>query len=374
MAIVKFSTPITGLRGTIGGLIFSANKSGPHVKPWTRSANPRTSPQTIQRAHLATMPGLWTALTGVQQTAWDTFAALAAQDLENPLGETYSASGYNWFCKCNIRLIRMGITPITTTPTQARPAAPSVTDFRVCKAGSESDLATGGTPSAFSEDPANPASKAFDGLIGATDRYISAFGDTTGWIQYVMTAAKNIKKYMVYIFDDTDARRIKSWTFDVFEGGGWTPLHTITNFAPTAPGWYTFYCPNTFTETTYRLDLTANNGNPNVWQLYELDFFEGDLESSVIIYDEDEYADSPDYDLVLRISLGRNTGMQVQYPGFYEIVLNDYPGRWYQEFQNELTAIFGTIETNRSWFSRLYRQTTEGIRSAAQANRTETIS
>ena len=86
MAIALIGAPLAGVRGTLGGITFSANKGGPYIKLWAKPPNPRTSRQTIERGFLGRMPELWRALTGVQQTAWDTFAALGAQDLTNSLG------------------------------------------------------------------------------------------------------------------------------------------------------------------------------------------------------------------------------------------------------------------------------------------------
>ncbi len=131
MAIIKVQAPVAGIRGTVGGITYSANKSGPYAKAWSRGSNPRTDFQTAQRRSLSTIPALWKALSGVQQTAWDTFAALPAQDRLNPLGETFSASGYNWFTICNTRLINMGRSTIAATPVIARPASPTVTSLQL---------------------------------------------------------------------------------------------------------------------------------------------------------------------------------------------------------------------------------------------------
>ena len=129
MAIVKFGPTVAGIRGTIAGITFSANKASPYAKAWAKGANPTTALQTDQRSRLGSLPNAWRALTGVQQAAWDTFAALPAQDLLNSLGETYSISGFGWYVKVNARLLAMGRAVRTPVPTQARPAAPAITDI-----------------------------------------------------------------------------------------------------------------------------------------------------------------------------------------------------------------------------------------------------
>ncbi len=373
MAIVKVGAPLAGIRGTLGGIVYSKNKAGPYAKQWSRPSNPRTPKQTVERGYLARMPALWTALTALQRAVWDWFAALAAQKLFNSLGEEYYISGYGWFCKCNIRLLRVGRATRAGVPTQARPAAPTIDDFRICAAGAESDLATGGVASASSFSIGFPASKAFDDSVLIADRWTTVAGATTGWLQYVMSAAHIIKRYRLYIHDHGATANPKSWTFEVKNNGGWNVIHTVTNFAPTAQGWDDFYCPNTIPTDTYRIDITLNNGNLNTLYLVEMEYYAADVGASVICYPEDEFDDAPDYDLILHVSQGQTIGKSVQYPGYYETLAIQDPGRWFALFQDELEAIFGTIQMERSWFAHLYRQTREGLRSAAQAANTVTI-
>jgi hypothetical protein len=47
MAIVSFGAPITGMRGSIGGITYSGNKSGAYAKIWAKSANVRTPKQSV---------------------------------------------------------------------------------------------------------------------------------------------------------------------------------------------------------------------------------------------------------------------------------------------------------------------------------------
>ena len=131
MAIAKFGVLVVGVRGTVGGAKFSANKSGPYISQWSRSANPRTPFQTAQRASIATMPPLWRALTDVERTAWAVFAALPAQERFNSLGESFFASGFNWFTIINVRLLNMGRASRIAPPVQAVPAAPPLTALQL---------------------------------------------------------------------------------------------------------------------------------------------------------------------------------------------------------------------------------------------------
>lgn len=127
MAILKLGATIVGIRGTIGGLVFSANQAGPYARIWQMPSNPRTELQTQSRSFLSQQASGWRALTSSQRADWDTFAALPAQALTNPLGETYYISGFGWYVKTNARLLQMDRTPNTTYPTSTRPSAPTVT-------------------------------------------------------------------------------------------------------------------------------------------------------------------------------------------------------------------------------------------------------
>lgn len=125
MAIIKLGVLVVGVRGTIGGALYSANKAGPYVRAWSKGANPRTVRQQEQRAHYSAMPGLWAALTDTQRDDWDDWAALPAQELFNSLGEAYSPSGFQWFQIINLRLLNADRSTRTTEPTDLQPAAPT---------------------------------------------------------------------------------------------------------------------------------------------------------------------------------------------------------------------------------------------------------
>ncbi len=125
MAKLAFAAPVSGLRGKVGGVIYSANKAGPYLKPWGRSSNPQAVAQVAQRNALATLAKDWSSITPAQRTAWDTYAALPAQDFTDSLGATYSASGFNWYIKINCQLLSVGDVATPTAPVLVRPTAPT---------------------------------------------------------------------------------------------------------------------------------------------------------------------------------------------------------------------------------------------------------
>ena len=127
MAIVKFGGGVSGIRGTIAGNTFSANKSGAFAKNWSRGPNPRTTSQTSNRIALAKLAADWAAVPSTDKADWDTFASLPAQELTNALGDPYFISGFLWFIKCNKWLASAGYSPVTVFPTSTYPTAPVLT-------------------------------------------------------------------------------------------------------------------------------------------------------------------------------------------------------------------------------------------------------
>ncbi len=139
MAIIKFGSVITGMRGSIGGTTFSANGSGDYAKAWRAGPNPRSELQSAQRATLGGLGASWLSLTSAQRTAWDTYAALPAQKLTNSLGVDYYASGWNWFVKNQLQQLQRTSTPTVTAPVGARPTAPTISALVVDETGGASD-------------------------------------------------------------------------------------------------------------------------------------------------------------------------------------------------------------------------------------------
>ncbi len=129
MAVIKLAAPVAGIRGTVGGLTYSANKAGPFVRAWSKGANPRTTFQSTQRTQMASIPALWRLLSPAEKALWKTFAALPAQERTNSLGEAFFISGFTWFTLINIRLLNIGRVTRTAPPVQARPSAPTVSSL-----------------------------------------------------------------------------------------------------------------------------------------------------------------------------------------------------------------------------------------------------
>lgn len=124
MAILKFIPPFDGIRGTSGSSTFTAGTSGPYLKRWRMPAHRARPLQTYSRAILSGFAALWRDLADAQRDAWDTYAADPAQEKFNSLGQSYYASGFNWFCQINRQLITAARAQTEDPPTLGVPAAP----------------------------------------------------------------------------------------------------------------------------------------------------------------------------------------------------------------------------------------------------------
>jgi len=363
MAKTKIAPPLAGICGTVGGLTFSANGSGTYVKLWAPPSNPRTSPQTVERSYLAQMSNLWRGLTSGQRTAWDTFAALPAQELTDSLGQAYYISGWLWFVKCNIRLLRVGRATRSAAPVIARPAAPTITSARVTLAGSDPTIFTGGTPLASTTQPGQPASNGFDNNVATWWEALNP--NTFGTLNYNLASPVSITRYRLYFPSIAAGTNLpKNGVIQGEIPGGWTVVDSQADWLPASIGWSDFIIPPTTAFLHYRANIFGNQGHPTQLAVYEFQAFEGLFDSSFIEYPSGEFS-TGSWDLILHISMVNSTAKAVQYPGYYEILATQTPGDALTLFQPQLEQVFGTIMPNRRWFMRLFRQTTEGLRSAA---------
>lgn len=316
------------------------------------------------------MSSLWNSLTSVQRAAWDTFAALGAQALTNSLGETYYASGWNWFCKTNVRLLRVGRSTISATPTIARPSAPAYSHLCVTLPGTDTNVGLGGTPWADSQEALHVAA---DGIDDDTATYWQALSPaTTGLFLNTLATSKAVRMFRIYI-PTIAANNYNPKSFQLKAKVGADPTQTIatfTNWIPTATGWHRFCVNNDVVYDKYYLNITANGGHATELRLYEWELYEGQIDNSNITYTPAAF-EYP-YDLILHIAMANSQSKIVQYPGYYEILATQSPGYQNTSIQTNLPESFGTLSQGRRWFSRLYRQTSEGIRSAPATDAADT--
>ncbi len=370
MAITKIGPPLSGIRGTIGGITYSENRTSTYARAWAPPSNPKTPKQSTQRSNIGAMPALWNLLTSPQQDAWRTFADLPAQELTNPLGETYFASGYNWFVKCNTRLMRVGRTTITAVPTQARPTGPTNNGITVTPNGTDSLLDPSGPLFVSTFTPGFPGSNAIDGNPATWWQTLAP--NTTGWIQPNFPADHSVKHIALTGESTLLTAAPGDFQFQIFIAAAWQTLFSVTGESWSTVGPHHYYFPNPENDNQYRLFVTANQGHATLLALAEIEMFEGDTGTSVIYFPQDEFTDSPNYDLILHIAQGPTPGLANAFAGFYETLAIIDPGRWFALFQDQLSSIFGNPQPNRTWFAELHRQTQEGIRSQPTTARAQT--
>jgi hypothetical protein len=113
MARVTYGESITEYAGSIGGVTFLRNASGPIAK---LRSNPPVNPspdQSTYQTNLAILVAFWPTLSQPNKILWHNFAA--ANKHTTPWGIEKTLSGYQWFLVCNlIRII--GYTPPLSSP------------------------------------------------------------------------------------------------------------------------------------------------------------------------------------------------------------------------------------------------------------------
>lgn len=142
MARISLGPTVTGLRGTIGGITFSANSTSAYAKRRAQPPKSRTVYQQDQRGPWSAQAAAWAALSSSQRTAWTSFAAAPAQQLTDPFGNPYLASAWNWFTTINVRLTRAGLATRTDPPSQSRPGAPPLSSLTVDASSPTSSILT----------------------------------------------------------------------------------------------------------------------------------------------------------------------------------------------------------------------------------------
>jgi len=109
VAIIKLGALVAGIRGTVGGVIYTAGKSGPYARAWAKGANSRRQGQQLTRGRFSALGTAWQGLTASQRSGWDTLAAADPEPTYNSLGELESLSGWQYFLRVNARRLKLGL-------------------------------------------------------------------------------------------------------------------------------------------------------------------------------------------------------------------------------------------------------------------------
>lgn len=93
----KIQFTIGEISGRVGGLVFSRNAAGNYIKPFRKNTNPRTLPQTRERAKLSDLVTSWASITESQRAAWRS-TEVTVYDV---WGTARTLSGRNLFLSLN---------------------------------------------------------------------------------------------------------------------------------------------------------------------------------------------------------------------------------------------------------------------------------
>lgn len=110
------STLIAQGSGSIGGVTWSHNAGGQYLRARVIPTNPGTMRQNAARTAFATLVNAWSSDLSVgERDGWTHYADNVP--MTNRLGEQFSASGLNWYVKCNVpRLVALA-DRVDTAPT-----------------------------------------------------------------------------------------------------------------------------------------------------------------------------------------------------------------------------------------------------------------
>lgn len=115
MGIIKYTSPAAEISGSIGGVTYFRSHDTKCCRLWRAPANKRTEQQRFRRNWLARFSGEWfNTLTQAQRDAWDTYAPTVT--FTDPLGQTYTITGFNMFLRTQLLLIPHAIGINFTAP------------------------------------------------------------------------------------------------------------------------------------------------------------------------------------------------------------------------------------------------------------------
>lgn len=116
MALCKFGGGVTDIRGSIGGTVFSRNRSGNYMRARTTPVNPSSQRQSTMRAIIASLAQAWgNVLTSAQRDAWEVYAN--AITFTNKLGEQIKLTGFNHYIRSNSFIEQNGNVRVDDGPT-----------------------------------------------------------------------------------------------------------------------------------------------------------------------------------------------------------------------------------------------------------------
>lgn len=106
MAQILLGGAVADIRGSIGGITYSRNRSGAYARNKTTPINAGSDKQSAVRANFASVAALFQTLKSSEAEAWTQYAALVPQF--NSFGQEYIPSGKQMFMVANLNRSLVG--------------------------------------------------------------------------------------------------------------------------------------------------------------------------------------------------------------------------------------------------------------------------
>jgi hypothetical protein len=114
MALIKFSSAIGAISGSIGGVTYARNAGGAYMRERVVPVNPASVFQTELRGYLAQLTALWVTLTQAQRDGWAAYSENVL--LPNPLGDQREIGALAHYVRSNVPRLQSGNPRVDTAP------------------------------------------------------------------------------------------------------------------------------------------------------------------------------------------------------------------------------------------------------------------
>lgn len=125
MARIQLGGTATGIRGTIGGVIYSENAAGLYARAWSQGPKRQSSVQQWYRAIFSQGQSIWSALSDAERLNWKTFAAAPTELDYDPWGVQFFLHSNQWYLRAQSRRVYAGLPVDVTCPSAPAPAVPA---------------------------------------------------------------------------------------------------------------------------------------------------------------------------------------------------------------------------------------------------------
>lgn len=114
MALIRFAEG-QQRSGSVGGTVFSHNRSGAYIRARSVPVNPNTARQVVVRNAARSISIAWqNTLTQAQRDAWNVYAANVTWT--NKLGDAINLTGLNHYLRSNAPRVQSGIPRVDVAP------------------------------------------------------------------------------------------------------------------------------------------------------------------------------------------------------------------------------------------------------------------